>query len=73
MLIATETITVSSDQKKQNSPLPPAAAVCLVDFLVVAKLGTDPRSDSVAVVFWPSPAGASCARKGWSVGLMFFN
>lgn len=58
-LIATGTITVSSDHKKQNSPLPTAVDGCLVD--------------CVAVVFWMSPAGASRERKGCGAGLMFID
>lgn len=63
-LLATRAITVSSDQKKENSPLPAAVAACLVGCLVDTKFGTDPRSHNVAVVFWLRAGGASCASKG---------
>lgn len=41
-LLATEAITVFSDQKKENSPLPVAVAWCLVDCLVDRNFGTGP-------------------------------
>lgn len=71
-LLATEAITVSSDQKKQNSPLPTAVAWCWLDCLADTKFGSDPHSDNVAVVLWLSAGAASCPRKGGSSGLMFF-
>lgn len=71
-LLATGAITVSSDQKKENSPLPAAVAWWWVDCLADIKFGRGPRSDTVAVVFWLSAGAASCPRKGGSAGLMFF-
>lgn len=62
-LLATSAITVSSDQKKENSPLPAAVAWCLVDCFVDTIFGSDPHSDNVAV-FWLRAGGASCASKG---------
>lgn len=63
-LLVTVAITVSSDQKKENSPLPAAVAACLVVCLVVAKFGSDSRSHSVAVLFWLCAGRVSCAGKG---------
>lgn len=63
-LLVTVAITVSSDQKKENSPLPATVAACLLVCLVVAKFGDDPRSHSVAVLFWLSAGRVSCASKG---------
>lgn len=63
-LLATVAITVSSDQKKQNSPLPATVVACLVVCFVVAKFGSDPRSHSVAVLFWLRAGRVSCTSKG---------
>lgn len=56
------------NRKKENSPLPAAAAWCLDACLVDTQFGSD--SDSVAVVYWQRAGGASCARNGCGSGLM---
>lgn len=56
-------ITVSSDHKKQNSPLPAAVEGCLVTGLV-AGFGAAPQSHDAADLFWLTAAGLSCASKG---------
>lgn len=57
-------ITVSSDYKKENSPLPAAAvAGCLVACLV-EMFSRDPRSHGTADLLWLPAAGPSCASKG---------
>lgn len=63
-LLAAEAITVSSDQKKENSPLPAVVVGCLVGCLVDTKFGSDPRSHNVSVVLCLRAGGASCASKG---------
>lgn len=57
-------ITVSSDHKKENSPLPAAAvAGCLVACLV-EMFGRDPHSHGTADLLWLPAPGPSCASKG---------
>lgn len=65
-------ITVFSDQKKQNSPLPVALAwhLSLVDCVVDSKFGTDPHADSVPMFCAPE---TSCDGRGWKAALMSCN
>lgn len=63
-LWAMAVITVCSDHKKQNSPLPAAVVGCLVACLVVI-FGSNPHSHGAADLFWLIAAGLSCAGKGW--------
>lgn len=72
-LPAAEAITVSSDQKKENSPLPTAVVWCLVDCLVDTKFGTGPFSGNVALVCCMSAGEALCPRTAGSAGLLFFD
>ena len=60
-------ITVSSDHKKQNSPLPAAVPGCLVARLV---FGSNPHSHGAADLFGLTDAGFLCASKGWNAGLL---
>ena len=72
-LQAAGVITVSIDQKKQNSPLPAAVAGRLVVCLADAQFGSDPPSGAAAAGFWPRAGGASRARNGSGVALVIFD
>lgn len=60
-------------KKKENSPLPAAAARCFADCLVDTKFGSDPCSDDVAVEFWLQADWTLCTRRVWKAGLLSFD